>query len=263
MNMTREEKITQLIAKIPGLSDYRLGLVQNMVRVFSQPWTIKRVSDSDIISESALLDFGDVLRIHHCFSREPFSKDKFEFALEAVLRASGMTAELAPRGRRGYDIKITGSNVSLKTEAAKAIRADILHISKFMELGGGQWGDDPNDLLRLRQQFLDNLAGTDRILVLRALRKGEPDYLYELVEIPKNLLEKASAGRFEMRTESTQYPKPGYCFVENAEELLFSLYFDGGGERKLQIKSLKKGLCKVHASWQFDSPQQNQDRELV
>jgi hypothetical protein len=261
--MTRTEKIRQLMAAIPELSDYRLDLVQNMVQVFSQPWTIKRVSDSDIISDSALLDFGDVLRIHHCFSREPFSKDKFEFALEVVLKTSGVAAELAPRGRRGYDIKINGHHVSLKTEAAHAIRADILHISKFMELGGGQWGDDPNDLFGLRQQFLDNLAGIDRILVLRALRKGEPDYLYELVEIPKHLLEKASAGRFEMRTESAQYPKPGYCFVESAGELFFSLYFDGGGERKLQIKSLKKGLCKVHASWQFGPPQQNQDQEGV
>jgi hypothetical protein len=51
--------------------------------------------------------------------------------------------------------------------------------------------------------------------------------------------------------------------VEKAGELLFSLYFDGGGERKLQIKSLKKGLCKVHATWQFDPPLQNQDRALV
>ena len=261
--MTREERIAQLIAEIPGLSDYRLGLVQNMVQVFSQPWTIKRVSGSDIISESVLLDFGDVLRIHHCFSREPFSKDKFEFALEAVLKTSGVVAELAPRGRRGYDIRISEKTVSLKTEAASAIRVDLLHISKFMELGGGQWGNDPNDLIGLRQQFLDNLAGIDRILVLRALRKGEPDYLYELVEIPKELLEKASSGRFEMRTKSIQNPKPGYCFAENAGELLFSLYFDGGGERKLQIKHLKKGLCKVHASWQFDAPQQNQDRELV
>lgn len=260
--MTREDKITQLIAEIPGLSDYRLGLVQNMVQVFSQPWIITRNPDSDIIPEYTLMDFGDVLRIHHCFSREPFSKDKFEFALEAVLRASGVSAELASRGRRGYDIKITGHNVSLKTEAAKAIRADILHISKFMELGGGQWGDNPSDLVGLRQQFLDNLAGIDRIMVLRALRKGEPDYLYELVEIPKNLLEQASSGRFEMRTKSTQFPKPGYCYVENEGELLFSLYFDGGGERKLQIKNLKKGLCKVHASWQFDSPQQKQE-ELV
>jgi type II restriction enzyme len=261
--MTREEKITQLLAEIPGLSDYRLGLVQNLVQVFSQSWTINRAPESDIISDYSLMDFGDVLRIHHCFSREPFSKDKFEFALEAVLKAAGMAAELAPRGRRGYDINITGHNVSLKTEAARALRAEMLHISKFMELGGGQWGDDPKDLVGLRQQFLDNLAGIDRIIVLRALRKGEPDYLYELVEIPKNLLERAVAGHFEMRTESAQFPKPGYCYVEDAGELLFSLYFDGGGERKLQIKSLKKGLCKVHASWQFDSPQQNPDRELA
>lgn len=253
--MTREEKIARLIAEIPVLSDYRLGLVQNVVQVFSQPWSIKRTPDSDIISESALMDFGDVLRIHHCFSREPFSKDKFEFALEAVLRASGVAATLAPRGRRGFDISIAGLNVSLKTEAARAIRTEMLHISKFMELGGGQWGDNPNDLVGLRQQFLDNLAGIDRIFVLRALRKGEPDYLYELVEIPKHLLERALTGRFEMRTESVQYPKPGYCYVEDAGELLFSLYFDGGGERKLQIKSLKKGLCKVHAVWQFDPPQ--------
>ena len=183
--------------------------------------------------------------------------------MKQFLRASGVAAELAPHGRRGYDIRITGHKVSLKTEAARAIRLDLLHISKFMELGGGQWGDNPNDLIGLRQQFLDNLAGIDRILVLRALRKGEPDYLYELVEIPKNLLERASVGRFEMRTESTQFPKPGYCFVENSDDLLFNLYFDGGGERKLQIKSLKKELCKVHASWQFDTPQRNPDRELV
>ncbi|MFA5352664.1 MAG: hypothetical protein WC291_00380 [Thermodesulfovibrionales bacterium] len=257
--MTREEKISHLIAAIPELSDYRLALLQSMVRVFVQPWTVHRLPNSDIISESALADFGDVLRIHHCFSREPFSKDKFEFALEAVLRASGVEAELAPRGRRGYDIKVVGRNVSLKTEAAKAIRVDMIHISKFMELGGGHWGDDPNDLIGLRQQFLDNLAGIDRIFVLRALKKGEPDYLYELIEIPKDLLERASEGRFEMRMESRQYPKPGYCFIEHEGNKLFSLYFDGGGERKLQIKSLGKELCKVHASWRFDSPQQNQE----
>jgi hypothetical protein len=57
--VTRDEKIARLIAEIPGLSDYRLSLVQNMVQVFSQPWTIKRAADSDIISEAALLDFGD------------------------------------------------------------------------------------------------------------------------------------------------------------------------------------------------------------
>lgn len=123
-----------------------------------------------------------------------------------------------------------------------------------MELGGGQWGDDPEDLEGLRNQFLTALGRIQRILILRALRKGTPDYFYELVEIPKSLLEKAASGRLQMRTDSTQYPKPGYCFVEEDGISLFQLYFDGGGERKLQIKGLQKRLCTVHASWKFNPP---------
>ncbi|GFE59960.1 restriction endonuclease [Geobacter sp. AOG2] len=256
--MTRRERIERLIKAIPDLSNYRLELVDRIVAVFSQPWELACDPTSDIISETSLADFGDVLRLHHCFSREPFSKDKFEFALEMVLQASGKDARLAPRGTRGYDIEISGHKVSLKTEAAKAIRQELIHISKFMELGGGQWGDSPNDLVGLRQQFLGNLAGIERILVLRALKKGAPDYLYELVEIPKALLELANQGRLEMRLESKQHPKPGYCYVERDNETLYSLYFDGGGERKLQIKSLRKDLCRIHATWRFDVEFQEQ-----
>lgn len=254
--MKRNKRLQRLLVAIPGLGDYRLELVDRVVSVFSQSWEIYRAPESDIISDSSLVDFGDVLRLHHSFSREPFSKDKFEFALETVLKASGSVAQLAPRGTRGYDLSIAGQKFSLKTEAAKGILLKKLHISKFMELGGGQWGDNPDDLIGLRQQFLDNLAGINRILVLRALRKGAPDYLYELVEIPKNLLEMAGNGRFEMRAESRQYPKPGYCIVEENGKALFSLYFDGGGERKLQIKGLMKELCIVHATWRFEEPQQ-------
>jgi hypothetical protein len=254
--MNRNERIQRLLSAIPELSDYRLELIDRVVSVFSQPWEVFRAPDSDIISYGSLVDFGDVLRLHHSFSREPFSKDKFEFALETVLNAVGSAAQLAPRGTRGYDLSIAGQKFSLKTEAAKGIRLKKLHISKFMELGGGKWGDDPADLTGLRQQFLDNLSGINRILVLRALRKGSPDYLYELVEIPKSLLEMANDGRFEMRMESRQYPKPGYCLVEENGKVLFSLYFDGGGERKLQIKGLMKELCIVHATWRFEAPQQ-------
>ena len=191
--------------------------------------------------------------MHHSFSREPFSKDKFEYALERVLLESGVPAQMAPRGTRGFDIEIAGKKYSLKTEAAKAIREGTIHISKFMELGGGTWGSDPKDLVGLRQQFLSNLDGLNRVLILRALKKGAPIFKYELVEIPKKLLSKAARGRLEMRTESQQNPKPGYCYVEEKGEGLFNLYFDGGGERKLQIKGLQKALCVVHATWQFES----------
>lgn len=252
--MNRQERIERLIAAIPELSDYRLQLLDRIVSVFSLPRDYSRFNTSALISERVMEDFGDVLRLHHCFSREPFSKDKFEYALESVLNADGVNAVLADRGQRGYDIRIRDENYSLKTEAAKAIRLGKIHISKFMELGGGQWGDDPADLIGLRAQFLTALAGIQRILILRALRKGTPDYFYELVEVPKALLEKAVNGRLEMRRDSKQYPKPGYCYIEEEGTTQYSLYFDGGGERKLQIKGLRKDLCLVHASWRFEQP---------
>jgi len=250
--MTRDGRITRLLAAIPELSNSRLQLIDRIVGVFSLPKHFLRTDTSDIISPGILEDFGDILRVHHCFSREPFSKDKFEYALERVMLESGCNAALAPRGQRGYDIEINAQRFSLKTEAAKAIRVDTIHISKFMELGGGSWGDNPDDLVGLQTQFMTALAGINRILILRALRKGSPDYLYELVEIPKSLLSKAAQGRLEMMSASTQSPKPGYCHVEEEGENLYSLYFDGGGERKLQIKGLRKSLCSIHASWQFD-----------
>lgn len=252
--MTREERIARLLAAIPTLSNYRLLLLDRVVMAFAQTKTFWRFSKSKLITPTVLEDFGDVLRMHHCFSREPFSKDKFEYALERVLMEKGICALLAPRGQRGFDIQIEAQKFSLKTEAAKTIRENTIHISKFMELGGGIWGDNPAGLIGLRQQFMTALAGIERILVLRALKKGTPNFLYELVEIPKALLMKASLGRFEMMMTSTQHPKPGYCYVEQDGSSLFSLYFDGGGERKLQIKGLQKSLCLVHATWQFAPP---------
>lgn len=249
--MTKEERIQRLLCAIPELSSYRLQLVDKVVGVFQTPKTFSRDRDSCLITSQVLEDFGDVLRLHHAFSREPFSKDKFEYALERVLIESRFLASLAPRGSRGYDIEIGEERFSLKTEAAKGIKENTIHISKFMELGGGQWGSDPSDLIGLRQQFLNNLGGIQRILILRALQKGTPSYRYELVEIPKQLLAKAANGRLEMKIDSSQNPKPGYCYVEEGVELLFSLYFDGGGERKLQIKGLKKALCVVHGTWDF------------
>lgn len=255
--MTRKERINRLISAIPNLSDYKLQLIDKVVRVFSLPRDYTRSNDSVIVSKGVMQDFGDVLHLHHCFSREPFSKDKFEYALENVLKINGINVSLANRGQKGHDIKILGENYSLKTEAAKTIRTEIIHISKFMELGGGQWGDNPDDLIGLRKQFLKALSGVKRILILRALRKGNPDYFYELVEIPKSLLEKAVKGELKMMLDSKQSPKPGYCYVKHRGVVLYSLYFDGGGERKLQIKGIPKNLCLVHASWRFDQPTDN------
>ena len=123
-----------------------------------------------------------------------------------------------------------------------------------MELGQGEWTNNPKDLKGLLNQFLKHLNNYERIFTLRALTKS-PTWMYELVEIPKDVLKLAKGGILEMRLKSKQMPKPGYCFVKSRDgKEIFRLYFDGGSERKLQIKHLKKSFCKVHAIWEFSIP---------
>jgi type II restriction enzyme len=125
-----------------------------------------------------------------------------------------------------------------------------------MELGRGTWGDDPKDLIGLRNAFIEHTNNYERIFTLRALKRA-PQWHYELVEIPKRLLLRARTGRLEMRMASRQFPKPGYCFVSDKDgEAMFQLYFDGGSERKLQIKGLLKKHCTVHATWKFTIPEE-------
>lgn len=195
------------------------------------------------------------------FSAEPFTKDKFEYALERVCNLCEIPAIRAPRGNPGHDLTIGGTAFSLKTQADAAIQSDYIHISKFMELGKGHWGDKVEDLFGLRERFFKHMHSYERILTLRRLRKSG-FHVYELVEIPKTLLLEAASGEFRMMSDSPQFPKPGYCAVRDSSgKLKYELYFDGGTERKLQIRKLDKALCMVHATWTFDiglaTPAQN------
>lgn len=252
MDSSPSERLRRLQELLPKLTPGQLLIVERITKIFGLPHQFSRNPSSDLLSDTSLNDFGDALMIHHCFSAQAFTKDKFEYALEAILKANGRDAKLSRRGNPGWDIILDGVKFSLKTQADNALKLNEIHISKFMELGGGSWTDKEEDLVGLRQQFLHHLEQYDRVLTLRTLKRPPPFYLYELVEIPKALLLKAETGRLEMRHGSSQTPKPGYCYVEQDGEACFQLYFDGGGERKLQVKHLRKSLCEVHATWQFE-----------
>lgn len=263
--------LDRLLPLLQELNSNQVGLVADVARQFTTKHEFTQTAfplknGKELLTKPIVDDLGDIIRIHHAFSHEPFSKDKFEYALERVQKIHKRAATLAPKGNPGYDIEIEGERFSLKTEAAQAIKADTIHISKFMELGGGEWNTDPQQLVGLRQQFLDHLRGYAYVLTLRKLpAKLEGWHTYELVSIPKRLLLECAQGVFEMRTDSKQNPRPGYCYVgvagwqyvpgtrTKSQDLKFSLYFDGGGERKLQIKHLKKSLCTVLATWKFES----------
>ncbi len=197
--------------------------------------------------------FGDVLKLHHTMSDDYLDKQRFEAAMERVYGALGHQVFRPSMCNPGHDLTVDEIPWSLKTQGDKNIRLDTLHVSKFMELGKGQWIDE-GDLPGLRNRFLNHLQAYDRIFQLRYFngRVNNATHFYELVEIPKMLLQQAKNGRFEYMSHSKQNPKPGYCTVEDLlGNVSFKLYFDGGTERKLQIKALRKCLCTVHSTWAF------------
>jgi Type II site-specific deoxyribonuclease len=242
--------VRYLAQALVELTPSQLDWVGAVIRQFHLPHEFHRKEESDVVTPLVLEMLGDALRIHHAFSRQALSKDRFEFALERSLNRAGIPAELVKnRTNRGHDITIQQVPVSLKTQADTGIRVDSLHISKFMELGKGPW-----ELALLRDMFVAHMRSYDRILQFRCLVPGPTSYLYELVEIPKSLLLEAAGVELVVQAKSRQTPKPGYGYVYDAEKKLkFALYFDGGTERKLQIKAIRKDLCTVHATWRFES----------
>lgn len=232
------------------LTPSQIEWVSSVIAQFGLPHHYTRDVSSDWITEAVLERLGDALRIHHAFSRQALSKDRFEFAFERAMLLSGIDAQLVrSRTNRGHDLTIERVPVSLKTEAAANIRQDVIHVSKWMELGRGEW-----NLPYLRDLFLEHIQSYDRIFTLRCLTPGPAHYHYELVEIPKLLMLEAINCTLEVMENSKQNPKPGYGYVKDEYGALkYALYFDGGTERKLQIKNLRKDLCRLHATWSFDS----------
>lgn len=245
---SRHERLIKIIEQFP---ENRLHWLESVTDILNWPHKFI-LQQQDFMSFEWSLSFGDALMIHHAFSKEPFTKDKFEYALISTANLVDIDAEFAPKGNRGHDVVINQEKYSLKTQADKLIKEEFIWVSKYMELGKGDWSDDPNQLNGLIASFLAHLQDSDGILILRCLRK-HPNWKYELIEIPKRVLERCTTGKLEMKMDSKQMPKPGYCTVHNSTgQIDFQLYFDGGTERKLQIKNLRKSLCNIIGEWKFD-----------
>ena len=249
----------ELALKISGqlrsLSHGQLALLASIVETFKSPTESFRNLTSNVVSEDFLVAFGDILKLHHTLSDDYLDKHRFEASVERVCRALEIPASRPTRNNPGHDITVSGVPWSLKTQGDANIKIDFLHISKFMELGKGKW-ESEEDLNGLRDQFLTHMTSYKRIFQLRYFRSPISDnglvHRYELVEIPIRLLNRAKNGIIHMVMNSKQVPKPGYCKVlDKHQNMLFRLYFDGGTERKLQIKDLKKSSCIVHAEWRF------------
>jgi hypothetical protein len=133
----------ELIELLKKLSKTKLGYVAAVVTGLLGDMTEKRNPNSDLVSDVFLEEFGVHLLAHHGTSARPMTKEQFERAMERVTNLAGRKAQRAPVGNPGHDISIDGVKVSLKTQADAYIKENVLWISKFMELGKGDWSDKP------------------------------------------------------------------------------------------------------------------------
>tara|TARA_B110000503_G_scaffold109897_1_gene164465 strand:+ start:439 stop:1179 length:741 start_codon:yes stop_codon:yes gene_type:complete len=241
------------MVKVESLRTTQQNRVERLVDSLLNGFEFEVSQESDFASREFALEFGDLLLLHHNASSIPMTKDKFEYAFVDALSSIGLSAEKLPNGNPGADIVVGGIPWSLKTQADAQIKIDRLHISKFMELGKGEW-ETREDISELRNRMFFHMANYSRIFSLRNLKRlrteGKVEYLYELVEIPMSLLLSSQSFPIEIKENSRQNPKPASCLVTDADgNVSFELYFDGGTERKLQVKAIDKNLCVVHATW--------------
>ncbi len=205
MKRFTSEIIIKLHKLLPELSGNQIKFVLDIIGVLSEPYEYKEIGNEWIFNEDFINIFSDYVRMHHALSDEPFTKDKFEFALDRTCNVIGLSSILPGRTNPGHDIEIDGKKISLKTQANASIKEKYLHISKFMELGKGKW-ENIDDLHTFRDQFIKHMDDYEMIISLRCLSSLEERKLglwkYEMIEIPKELLLKAKTGVFEMKNES-------------------------------------------------------------
>jgi type II restriction enzyme len=68
-------RVDRLAVALRELTDQQLGLIETVVSQFRKPFIkLTRGTSSDIVNARLLRDFGDVLRMHHCLSKEALSK---------------------------------------------------------------------------------------------------------------------------------------------------------------------------------------------
>src|SRR4030067_1528837 len=103
--MTETERIQRVISILRELKEGQKALVEEVATLLARQYiTIWHLPSSDFVDDCLLYTLGDLIRVHHAFSKGPFTKDKFEYALEKAKNLCGVRAELSNSGTPGHDI---------------------------------------------------------------------------------------------------------------------------------------------------------------
>lgn len=235
-----------LVSVVAQLDDEQVDKLLGVARVMALPIAETVNPDSGVVTPDFNAEFRARLQAHHATHTTPMDRLSFENAFLSASRAAGRDTEEAPsRTTRFYDATVDGKRVALKTEGAKSMKADFLHISKLSEAA---WIQDMRSGRRRREmtvQLVDEfLTAVARIFVLRYYQ-SDPAPHYELVEIPTEHFERIR----DLPLSDFNSDAPRLHIRDQAGEIMeFRL---DRSDSKITVGKIRKSRCVVHGDWRL------------
>jgi len=235
-----------LFAVVHRLDDQQVAKLLDVARVMAQPIKERINADSEVLRPEFVAEFRARLQAHHATHTTQMDRLGFENAFLSASRAAGLDAAEAPsRTTRFYDATISGEQVALKTEGAKSLKADKLHISKLSEAA---WIQDMRSARKRYERSMELmdafLTAVDRIFVLRYYQSSPVPH-YELVEIPVRHFERIK----ELAVSDFDSDAPRIMISDDEGEIMeFRL---DRSDSKITIGKINKSRCVVHAEWRL------------
>ena len=154
------------ISNLSSAEQHLLARVLNSLRIPLIPPTGLE-EDNWLLGMNEFNYMASLIKLHHTFSTGNFDKRRFENGLEECLNeVQEGRCRLSPPGHPGADMIVDGVRVSCKTEGARTIKQNQVHISKWMEMGSADWSNSSN----LVDAFLNHSTRYDRVIVFSDLQ---------------------------------------------------------------------------------------------
>ena len=189
-----------------------------------------------------------VVQQHHLlYPRIPPQGIFFEGLVERAFRLTGIhPTEVVPTiaNTPKEDLQVPQGRISIKTETGIGTRPDLINITKLCTTEREPW-----DSHTLIQRALEHLSRYDRILMLRAVRTGQPTIHYQLLDIPIPLL--ARMGTITAVPVGRRVARQSLGGdVYDGSERLFHVHFDGT-DGKCQVQRLMVSHCNMLLEWDY------------
>jgi hypothetical protein len=201
---------------------------------------------SDLLRPNFVDEFRARLQVHHATHQTQLDRLGFESAFLSASKAAGLDAVEAPsRTTRFYDVTIAGERIALKTESAKSLKPDRLHISKLSEAA---WIQDMRSARKRHERTMELvdafLEAVDRIFMLRFYQASDLPH-YELVEIPISHFERVK----ELAISNFDSDAPRVMIADSESDIMeFRL---DRSDSKVTVGKINKSRCVVHAEWRL------------